>query len=116
MLDCISRIFRSPRVLLYRIAQELATDLLAGHLSMPSRSPVTLSPDRSAALVEEAVRRINASISDCDVNLAALRQALATEMAKGPLPLIKLMKLGRRRALDRINRMARKEAKRADQI
>ncbi len=77
---------------------------------MPMRFVTPLTPERSAALLEEAVRRVNAAIPDHTVDLHALRQALETEQAKGPLPLVKLMKIERRRALDRIGRAERKQA------
>ena len=79
---------------------------------MPRRSAVPLTPERSAAILAEAVRRVDAGIPDHAIDLPALRQALETELGKGPLSLVKLMKVGRRRALDRISRQARKEMKR----
>ena len=82
---------------------------LAGHHFMPRRSAVPLTPERSAAILNEAIRRVDAAIPDHAVDLCALRQALETELEKGPLPLVKLMKVGRRRALDRISRTARKD-------
>ncbi len=77
---------------------------------MPNRPAVPITPERSSAILAEAVRRIDAAIPDHAVDLHALRQALETEQAKGPLPLVKLMKIGRRRALDRIGRQAQKDA------
>lgn len=76
---------------------------------MPRRYAVPLTPERSAAILDEAIRRVDAGLSDHEVDLCALRQALETEVAKGSLSLVKLMKLGRRRALDRIHRAVRKE-------
>ena len=78
---------------------------------MPRRSAVPLTPERSAAILAEAVRRVDAGIPDHAIDLPALRQALETELGKGPLSLVKLMKVGRRRALDRISRKARKDAR-----
>ena len=75
---------------------------------MPNCSTPSLIPERSAAILAEAIRRVDAAIPDCEVDLDALRQALETELEKGPLPLVKLMKIGRRRALDRISRKFRK--------
>ena len=75
---------------------------------MPRRYAVPLTPERSAAILDEAIRRVDAAIPDHAVDLHALRQALETEVAKGPLSLVKLMKLGRRRALDRIHRAVRR--------
>ena len=74
---------------------------------MPKRTPPSLTPERSAAILEEALRRIDLSIS-APVDLDALRLALETEQAKGPRSLVGLMKVGRRRALDRLGRAARK--------
>ena len=108
MFSCTGRTFRSPRSSLCGANLERAADLLAGHHFMPCRAPVTLSPERSAAILEEALRRIEAAIPDRAVDLCALRKALETEMAKGPVPLVKLMKVGRRRAIDRLCRMASK--------
>ncbi len=77
---------------------------------MPNRPAVPITPERSSAILAEAMRRIDAAIPDHAVDLHALRQALETEQAKGPSPLVKLMKIGRRRALDRIGRAERKQA------
>ncbi len=79
---------------------------------MPNRTAVQLSPERSSIVLAEALRRVDAAIPD-PVDLDVLRRALETEMAKGPVPLVKLMKVGRRRALDRIRRASRQEAGRA---
>ena len=76
------------------------------------RAAVPLTLERSAAILDEALRRIDRAIPD-PVDLDALRRALETEQAKGPLSLVALMKIGRRRALDRIRRAAIKEAARA---
>ena len=78
---------------------------------MPHRDPATLTPERSAAILDEALRRVDASIPDHACDLDALRLALELEQAKGPIPLVKLMKIGRRRELDRIGRKARKDMK-----
>ncbi len=75
---------------------------------MPIRPAPPPSPERTAAIVDEALRRIDRAIPD-PVDLLALRQALETELEKGPLPLVALMKVGRRRALDRIGRAERKQ-------
>ncbi len=80
---------------------------------MPVRRIALPSPERQAAVLSEALRRIDAAISG-EVDLDALRQALETEMAKGPCLLVKLMKVGRRRAIDRIGRAARKGTDRPD--
>ncbi len=76
---------------------------------MPNQPALVLTPERRAAIIDEALRRIDAAIP-VQIDLCALRQALETEMAKDSCPLVKLMKIGRRRALDRIGRVARKEA------
>ncbi len=78
---------------------------------MPTRHAAPLPPERSAAILAEALRRIDRAISD-PVDMHALRQALETEQAKGTNSLVALMKVGRRRALDRIRRMAGKELNR----
>lgn len=72
------------------------------------RAAAPLTPERSAAVLAEALRRVDRAIPG-PVDLDVLRQALETEQAKGPCSLVKLMKVGRRRALDRIRRAARKE-------
>lgn len=77
---------------------------------MPHRDPATLTPERSALMLTEALRRVDAAIPDHAVDLFALRRALESELAKGPTSLVTLMKIGRRQALDRISRMARKGA------
>ena len=77
---------------------------------MPHRDPATLTPERSAALLMEALRRVDAGIPDHVVDLLALRRALEGQPVKGPISLVALMKVGRRQALDRISRMARKGA------
>lgn len=79
---------------------------------MPTRPKLILSPERSAMILAEAIRRVDASIPDHAVDITALRQALETEQAKGPVSLVGLMKVGRRRALDRIRRIAIKRAAR----
>ncbi len=84
----------------------------SGCRAMTDQSNTSISPDRSAAILDEALRRIEDAIPDA--HLGALRQALQSELAKRPLSLVKLMKIGRRRALDRIVRMARKDAARAN--
>ena len=75
---------------------------------MPAHPIAAPCSDRSAAVLAEAVRRVDAAISD-EVDLPALRQALETEMGKGTRSLVALMKVGRRRALDRISRAVRKD-------
>ena len=45
---------------------------------MPNRPAVPITPERSAAILAEAVRRIDAAIPDHAVDLHALRQALET--------------------------------------
>ncbi len=110
MLSCDCRTFRPPRSSHHLPNPVRAAGFLAGHHFMPMRFVTPLTPERSAAILEEAVRRVNAAIPDHTVDLHALRQALETEQAKGPLPLVKLMKIGRRRALDRIGRQAQKDA------
>ena len=77
---------------------------------MPTRFVTPLTPERAAAILAEAVRRVNAAIPDHAVDLHPLRQALETEMAKGPISLVAMMKVGRRRALDRIGRQVQKDA------
>lgn len=74
---------------------------------MLNRPAVLLTPERSAVILDEAVRRVGAAIP-APVDLDALRQALETAQAKRPCSLVGLMKIGRRRALDRIRRKARK--------
>lgn len=109
MLSCACPTFRRirgsplPQPLALRAAA-----LLAGHHFMPTRIAPP-SPERRAAVLDEAMRRIDAAIPG-EVDLGALRRALETEMAKNPCPLVKLMKVGRRRALDRISRTVRKDA------
>jgi tRNA A-37 threonylcarbamoyl transferase component Bud32 len=77
---------------------------------MPHRTQAALNPERATAILEEALRRVDAGIPDHAVDLLALRRALESELAKGPTSLVTLMKIGRRQALDRISRLARKGA------
>lgn len=79
---------------------------------MPTPHAALLTPERSAAILAEALRRVDASIPG-PVDLGVLRQALEIEQARGTVSLVTLMKVGRRRALDRIRRMARKAERHA---
>ncbi len=76
---------------------------------MPNRHAAPLTPERNAPILTEALRRIDRAIPD-PVDIHALRQALETEMAKGSISLVGLMKVGRRRALDRMRRAAREKS------
>lgn len=112
MIDCGCRTFCSPCSWHHSANPVPVADFFVGHHFMPLRRAVPLTPERAAAILDEAVRRVDAAIPDHAVDLCALRQALETEQAKGPVPLVTLMKIGRRRALDRIGRKARKDANR----
>ena len=109
MVDCGCRAFRPP--LGSCASSWRAVGFFFGHHFMPTHRAIPLTSDRSAAILAEALRRIDRAIPD-PVNLGALRRALETEMAKGPVSLVALMKVGRRRALDRIGRQSRKDADR----
>ena len=109
MLGCIRRTFRPPCDRHQHANPVPVVGFLAGHHFMPRRSTTSLTPEHAAIVLAEALRRVDAGIPDHAVDLHALRQALETEQAKGPCSLVKLMKVGRRRALDRIRRAAIKK-------
>lgn len=59
-------------------------------------------------LVHEAMRRIQLAVPGSDPFLPAVQRMLETELDKAPIPLCRLVKLGRRRALDRVLAQARR--------
>ena len=66
--------------------------------------------DDRAGLIKEAIRRIRIEVPDSEPFLDSVERMLESELNKAPLSLSKLIKLGRRRALDRVSAQARKAA------